>query len=74
MTFRFRAPKNVRGPSDADGAAFGFIDGDFLEQFISLQSLPDLLRKVMAGGSEPERLKLSMDDILKYLEQLQNLH
>ncbi|KAF9485871.1 hypothetical protein BDN70DRAFT_870784 [Pholiota conissans] len=71
---RFRAPKNTRGPSDADGAAYGFIDGDFLEQFATLQGNPQLLQKVMKGGSEPEKLKISEEEIFKIVEQLQSLH
>jgi len=69
---RFRAPKNTRGPSDADGAAFGFIDGDFLEQYLTLT--PDDLKKVKKGSSAPEQLKLSSEQIVKVIEQLQSLH
>ncbi|KAF8908996.1 CPSF A subunit region-domain-containing protein [Gymnopilus junonius] len=71
---RFRAPKNTRGTSDADGSAYGFIDGDFLEQFLGLQGNPEKLEKVMKGGSEPETLKMSVDNISRFLEQLQSLH
>jgi len=69
---RFRAPKTTRGPSGADGAAFGFIDGDFLEQYLTLS--PDNLKKVRKGSSAPEHLKLSSEQIVKVLEQLQSLH
>lgn len=68
---RFRAPKNTRGPSGAD-TAFGFIDGDFLEQYLTLS--PDDLKKVKKGSSAPEQLKLSSEQIVKILEQLQSLH
>lgn len=71
---RFRAPKNTRGMSDADGSAYGFVDGDFLEQFLGLLGNPEKLEKVMKGGSEPEALKMSVEDISKFLEQLQSLH
>ena len=71
---RFRAPKNTRGTSDADGSAFGFVDGDFLEQFLALSANPEKREKVMKGSSEPEALKLSVEDISKFLEQLQSLH
>lgn len=71
---KFRAPKNTRGPSDADNAAFGFLDGDFLEQFLGLHDSPDRLKKALEGGSEPERLKLSQEQITKILEELQSLH
>ncbi|KAF8158252.1 mono-functional DNA-alkylating methyl methanesulfonate N-term-domain-containing protein [Crassisporium funariophilum] len=71
---RFRAPKNTRGPSDADGAAFGLIDGDFLEQYLGLLGSPQQLDRVTKGQSAPEVLKLSSDAIVKVLEQLQSLH
>lgn len=70
---RFRAPKNTRGTSDADGSAYGFVDGDFLEQFLGLIG-PEQLNKVMKGGSAPEELKMSVEEISKFLEQLQGLH
>jgi len=71
---RFRAPKNTRGPSDADGTAYGFIDGDFLEQFAGLQGTPKILDQVMKGGSDFEKLKMSEEEILKIIERLQSLH
>ncbi|KDR82646.1 hypothetical protein GALMADRAFT_837022 [Galerina marginata CBS 339.88] len=71
---RFRAPKNTRGISDADGSAYGFVDGDFLELFLGLIGNPEQLNKVMKGGSAPEELKMSVEDISKFLEQLQGLH
>jgi len=69
---RFRAPKNTRGPSDADSAAFGFLDGDFLEHYLTLS--PENLKKVRKGLSAPEQLQLSSEEIVKVLEQLQSLH
>jgi DNA damage-binding protein 1 len=69
---RYRAPKDTRGSTDAEGAAYGFIDGDFLEQFPGLTQ--DVRQKVMTGKSDPEKLKISEANILKTLEQLQGLH
>lgn len=71
---RFRAPKNTRGPSDADGAAYGFVDGDFLEEFLGVLDSPEILDKVMKGGSAPEQLKMTSDEIVKVLRHLQSLH
>ncbi|TFK40691.1 CPSF A subunit region-domain-containing protein [Crucibulum laeve] len=71
---RYRAPKNTRGRSDADAVAFGFIDGDFLEQFLTLLGSPPQLQKVIEGQSEPERLTMSVEEIQKVLENLQSLH
>lgn len=69
---RYRAPKDTRGSTDAEGAAFGFIDGDFLEQFPNLTQ--DERQRIMDGKSNPEKLKMSEHKILKILEQLQGLH
>jgi DNA damage-binding protein 1 len=69
---RYRAPKDTRGSTDAEGAAFGFIDGDFLEHFPGLTR--DARQKIMDGKSNPEKLKMSEHKILKILEQLQSLH
>ncbi|KAH0586144.1 hypothetical protein H2248_007410 [Termitomyces sp. 'cryptogamus'] len=71
---RFRAPKNKKGRSDADSTAFGFIDGDFVEQFLSHLSTPDVVEKIMAGHSNPERLTISAEEIQAILENLQSLH
>ncbi|KAF9561348.1 hypothetical protein CPC08DRAFT_689138 [Agrocybe pediades] len=70
---RFRAPKNTRGTSDADSSARGFVDGDFLEQFLNVQS-PETLSKVLKGSSAPEELKLSSDEFAKILQDLQSSH
>lgn len=69
---RYHAPKDTRGSTDAEGAAFGFIDGDFLEHFPGLTQ--DVRQKIMDGKSAPEKLKMSEYDFLKTLEQLQGLH
>ncbi|KAG6903292.1 hypothetical protein C0995_000187 [Termitomyces sp. Mi166 len=71
---RFRAPKNKKGRSDADPTAFGFIDGDFVEQFLSHLSTPDLVEKIKAGHSDPERLTIPVEKIQAVLENLQSLH
>ncbi|KAG6878094.1 hypothetical protein C0993_012421 [Termitomyces sp. T159_Od127] len=71
---RFRAPKNKKGRSDADPAAFGFIDGDFVEQFLSHLGTPDVIEKIMAGHNDPERLTISTEEIQAVLENLQSLH
>ena len=71
---RFRAPRNTRGRSDADQAAFGFIDGDFLEQFLIHVGNPKLVDKIVRGNSEPERLTLPVEELQKVLENLQSMH
>ncbi|KAF9013379.1 CPSF A subunit region-domain-containing protein [Cyathus striatus] len=71
---RFRAPRNSRGKSDADSAAFGFMDGDFLEQFLALIGSQEQVDKVITGQSEPERLTIGVDELQEVLENLQGLH
>ncbi|CAA7261433.1 unnamed protein product [Cyclocybe aegerita] len=71
---RYRAPKNTKGISDGDNAAFGFVDGDFLERYLDVVNQPEKLMCVMKGSSVPEELKLSQDEIVKVLEELQSLH
>lgn len=71
---RFRAPKNRKGHSDADPTAFGFIDGDFVEQFLSHLSTPDVVEKIMAGQNDPERLTISTEEVQAVLLNLQSLH
>ncbi|KAG6854676.1 hypothetical protein C0991_003324 [Blastosporella zonata] len=71
---KFRAPKNKKGRSDADPAAFGFIDGDFVEQFLTHLGSLDDVEKIMAGHSDPERLTMPIDEIQAVLENLQSFH
>jgi DNA damage-binding protein 1 len=71
---RFRAPHNTRGRSDADVASFGFLDGDFLEQFLACINTPEQLEKIMAGNSDPERLTMPVEQMQQALENLQGMH
>lgn len=73
MSLRFRAPRNTGGISDADAAAYGFLDGDFLEHYLAIDS-PEMINRVSEGGSAFEKLKLSHDEITGILEQLRSLH
>ena len=70
--FRFRAPRDSRGHSDAEQSSFGFVDGDFLEQYLSLS--PSLLEQIQSGQNEAERLAVSPAQIEKTLEALQSMH
>ncbi|KXN88147.1 DNA damage-binding protein 1a [Leucoagaricus sp. SymC.cos] len=71
---RFRAPKSTRGRSDADQASFGFLDGDFMEQLLTLLDSPDVIQKIWKGQSEPEKMSVSVDEIRRLLEDLQSYH
>jgi hypothetical protein len=71
--FRFRAPKNQKGISDAETLSSGFLDGDFLEQFLAHLSSP-VLDKVLQGQSEAEQLSMTPSEIREVLEALQSLH
>jgi hypothetical protein len=54
-----------------DGAV-GFLDGDFLEQVLTLS--PEELNRVISGKNPGEKLKMSVEDMKDIIEQLQSLH
>ncbi|KAH9942902.1 CPSF A subunit region-domain-containing protein [Amylocystis lapponica] len=66
---KWRAPVNSRGHSDAE-PSFGFLDGDFLEQYLTFPHPEDLLQ----GENEAERITLPEAQIQAVLERLQSLH
>lgn len=67
---RWRAPANSRGRSDGEDAATGFLDGDFLEQFLTH---PDQ-EKILKGSMSAERISLATEQVESTLEKLQSLH
>lgn len=69
----FRAPRNRRGRSDAEASSVGFLDGDFLERFLSVQP-SEIMGKIMEGESQAEHLTSSKEAIHKILERLRGLH
>jgi len=72
--YRFRAPKSTRGHTDADQASFGFLDGDFVEQLLTLLDFPETLDKIWQGQNQSERLSASVSEIRRLLEDLQSHH
>ncbi|KAI0766387.1 CPSF A subunit region-domain-containing protein [Trametes elegans] len=66
---QYRAPATPRGHTDAE-AAYGFLDGDFLE---SLLSYPEP-EKFMEGDVEAERVTLPLATVKDVLVQMQSLH
>jgi len=71
---KYRAPVGTRGKSDADAAAYGFLDGDFLEKFLDYHHPSAEMDKVLAGSSPPEKLKQTYGEIRQTLEALRALH
>jgi DNA damage-binding protein 1 len=71
---KYRAPKSTSGRTDADSAATGFLDGDFIEQFISLTNSRQTIRRIMEGTSEPETIHMPIEDLQKVVENLQSMH
>jgi hypothetical protein len=65
---RYRAPKHARGVTDA---SYGFLDGDFLEQFLGNASLH---KQILAGQSCTESLIMPASEILEIVETLQSMH
>jgi DNA damage-binding protein 1 len=71
---RFRAPRNNRGHSDSEESSVGFLDGDFLERFLTFPHSSSTVDDIMKGTSQAERLTLPQEKIQKILERLQSLH
>ena len=65
---QWRTPANSRGRSDAEDSATGFLDGDFLEKFLTYPE-PD---KLLKGQIAAERLSLSVGRVEDILEKLQS--
>ena len=60
--------------SDGDGAAYGFLDGDFLERFLTIPQDSETMRRVVEGASQPERLTQPLAQTRQVLEVLRSLH
>ncbi|KAG7088601.1 hypothetical protein E1B28_012575 [Marasmius oreades] len=74
---KYRAPRMSLGRSDADEPAYGFIDGDFLEQLLPLvedASNHDQVRKVFATSIDSSRIRSGKEEIYEALENLRNMH
>ena len=71
---KYRAPVDQQGKSDGDGAAYGFLDGDFLEKFLDYHHPSTETECVLQGGSTPEKLKQTYKEIRQSLEALKALH
>lgn len=71
---KHRAPVSAWGKSDADAAAYGFLDGDFLEKFLHYRHPSAETERVLQGSSPPEKLKQTYGEIRQTLEALQALH
>jgi DNA damage-binding protein 1 len=70
---KHRAPAGMWRKSDGD-AAYGFLDGDFLEKFLSYHHPSTETERVLQGSSTPEKLKQTYGEIRQTLESLQALH
>ncbi|KAF9069809.1 CPSF A subunit region-domain-containing protein [Rhodocollybia butyracea] len=79
---RHRAPKSSRGRSDADEAAYGFIDGDFLEKLRHhidteapfVENIQDEMNENEFGAGLHVLEGYGWDELRKDLDVLQNLH
>jgi DNA damage-binding protein 1 len=69
---RYRAPRNANGLSDADASSVGFLDGDFLELFLDQPA--ETQGEILKGGSDIERVGMSLSQIQRLLETLQSMH
>lgn len=66
---RWRTPTNGRGQTDAEMAT-GFLDGDFLEQFLTYPEPGKLLR----GKGPVNPLIKPREEVESIIEKLQSLH
>ncbi|KAI9465477.1 CPSF A subunit region-domain-containing protein [Lactarius psammicola] len=71
---KHRAPVGALGKSDADAAAYGFLDGDFLEKFLDFEHPSSETERILKGSIPPEKLKQTYGEIRQSLEALQALH
>ncbi|KAH9002600.1 CPSF A subunit region-domain-containing protein [Lactarius hatsudake] len=71
---KHRAPVGSWGKSDADAAAYGFLDGDFLEKFLDFEHPSSETERILKGSISPEKLKQTYAEIKQSLEALQALH
>ncbi|KZT56361.1 hypothetical protein CALCODRAFT_497530 [Calocera cornea HHB12733] len=72
-----RAPQATPGlPSvlTQHSQAIGFIDGDFVEQFLYLDPSSDEVRRILEGKNQYERLGMPYGEMVQTLEELQRLH
>lgn len=60
----------ARGRSDAEDTATGFLDGDFLERFLTHEDPASLLK----GRNAAENIALPVEQVESMLEKLQSLH
>ncbi|KAJ7288527.1 CPSF A subunit region-domain-containing protein [Mycena rebaudengoi] len=70
-THSFRKPQTTARSRNQESAV-GFLDGDFLEQLLTVSDAQ--LTKIIAGTNEAERLKMPLEDIQQVLKNLQALH
>ncbi|TFK48656.1 hypothetical protein OE88DRAFT_1663726 [Heliocybe sulcata] len=73
----WRAPVIPKSGVEVPQPSYGFLDGDFLEQFLTISRDPassKQLKKIMSGTVEAEKLKLADIEIEHILEKLQNMH
>ncbi|ESK85005.1 uv-damaged dna-binding [Moniliophthora roreri MCA 2997] len=73
---KHRAPRDSRGRTDAAEAAYGFIDGDYLEKLLTFmdESPEEEVDKVFNTSVEGLCVTSERGKIRKALESLQNMH
>ena len=72
MCCRFRAPQNRDGDDEADATSCGFLDGDFLEQYLTFDA--QTVERVLEGSSVFEKVKMRKEEAVRILERLRSLH
>ncbi|KZT28894.1 hypothetical protein NEOLEDRAFT_1239376 [Neolentinus lepideus HHB14362 ss-1] len=75
----WRTPVIPRSRVNMPQLSYGFLDGDFLEQYLAFSRDPSpsskqVIKKIMSGTVEAETLKLTASEIDHILEKLQSMH
>lgn len=63
-----------RGRSDAQSVSFGFLDGDYLSQFLDYPSSSQIVEGILAGNNDAERLEMPYTEVRTMLESIKSLH
>lgn len=72
--WRWRAPANIRGRSDSQATAFGFLDGDLLERFLDYHPSSPEISRILAGKNEAENIQTTYTKLRSVVEALRNTH
>jgi len=68
----WRRPNTTRGPTDLQAQAVGFLDGDFLEQYLIKSDYEQ--RQIHEGKGDAEVISMNQQELVQVLEKLVAVH